>query len=166
MLIISLLMVLNSCSMLNISKLEDRNNLVSNNVIIPLWDSLGSNYNEEKSVIVLRVSKNENFEIRASILYKDDFRWYLSDKTDKIFGLMKYNNLPVLVFGDKSSCSGFFDKTGDFEEISYLSMRENKKANNPEVELEPDMFEPVVWYFSVKDGQFELLEKGMLPLLE
>ena len=164
MLIVSTLVVLNSCYMLNVSELEDKNNLVSNNVIIPLWNSLGSNYNEKKSVIVLRISKNENLKIRTSILYKDDFRWYLSDKTDQIFGFMKYNKIPVLVFGDKFSCSEFFDKTGDFEEISYLSMRKNNKTNSPE--LEPDMFEPIVWYFSVKDSQFEFLEKGMFPLLE
>ena len=162
--LVSFLVFLNSCSMLEVNELVDRNNAISNNVITPLWDSLSTGYSEDESVIVLRISESR---IRASILYKGDFSWYLSDKSDKIFGLAKYNKIPVLVFGEESSCDKFFKRTGGVQDVEYLKyMHVKKEISNPEIEIEPDMFEPIVWYFSTQNDQFKLLEKGSFILLE
>lgn len=139
---------------------------IRDNVIMPVFESVSSEYNMEKSVIVVRIiGKGEKYEVRASVVYRDDFNWYLFGKKDKLFGFTEYNGILVLIFGN--SADKFFIQTNTKENFPFLNTegyREN--IEHPEIEIEPDMFEPVVWVYLVRNGKYALIEKSAFPLLE
>lgn len=156
-----------ACSMqTELHELKGISNGMRDNVIVPVFESIDSEYSKEKSVIVLRITSRHNgHEVKAAVLYKDDFKWYLVDKKDKLFGFTKYGGVLVLVFGE--SADEFYQKTRRKETFPFLEALDYEKDTTPaEIEMEADMFEPVVWQYSVMKKDFELIDKGAFSLLE
>jgi len=115
-----------------------------------------------------RNKKKEKSEIRMSIMDKNDFRWYLIDKKDKIFGFARYKDFLVIVFGN--AVGEFYDLTQHNEIFSFLEpLKKNTKAlTKDEIAEPPISFEPMVWVYSFDniDG-FKLKEADMaLPILD
>lgn len=128
-------------------------------MINPVLEEVKPYYDMEKSVVVLNINTvGAKQEIRASLIYKDDFRWYLADKKDKLFGFTKYQDVLVLVFGN--SAKKYYQLTKQEKCFDFLKIsKEKENLTIGGIPVEPKIFEPIVWVYSVDNADaFKLVE--------
>jgi len=148
----------------NVKKLTLNSDELRNIIIDSILDDNTDNYDFDRSVLVLNIKKKTDyFEIRAGLLHKDDFKWYLKDKNDIIYGYLNYKNILILVFGASSNI--YFSKHNESIEFDFLRIDPDIKKNDG-LTLPPIIFEPEIRVFKSKKNSFELIEKGMLYLLK
>lgn len=138
----------------------------SDQIFSPLSEIIRSDYDITRSVVALKVVEmGDEYEARATILYKDDFSWYLAGKEDKIIGWTRHENSLVLIFG--SAEESFFRKMNHAQSFDFLEIIDFEgNTDSSGIDIEPDMFEPTVWVFMVTKNDIKLKEKGELQFLE
>ncbi|WP_313260640.1 hypothetical protein [Sphingobacterium sp.] len=120
----------------------------------------------KKSVIVLNINKiDNNYGIKPTGAEKEELRWYLEGKRERLYGYSNFKGIPVMIYGN--SAHKFYKKTKDNESFDFLIPYKHKKVKNKgEIADEPEIFEPMVWVYLYHDDKFELLINEMaLPLL-
>lgn len=131
-------------------------------------ENMGWFYNWKENVIVLRTERMNNGDLQARLaaLHRQDFSWYLRGKQIPVYGYFEYDGKTVLVFGKASEI--FFEKTDQYKELVYLQVTEVEKpvVQDGEIPPPPRVFEPHVWVYEYKDGEFKFLEDGLYYLLE
>ncbi len=143
-----------------VPKLEVKDESI-NQVISKLFNEQKKEYDWDKSVFVVRVKKSSNlYEIRVSVLYRDDFNYYLNNKKDRLIGFFEYGKNPVLVFGDSSN---LFLETDEAKSFEFL---DNKNGKNEKKGEPPIILEPEVRIYNYNDGKMVFKEKGLFNLLE
>ena len=155
----------------NSRKVEDL--ILKEEKIYSILDQLSreeiENYNWNRSIFIINVKKpKEQLELRISIVYKEGFAHYLNQSQDTIYGLFKFRERDVLIFGDKANT--LFLKSGITKEISYLNLPpKSKKEDKKEFVIPPPptVYEPLVWIYALKDNcKFKLIDKGLFELLD
>ena len=142
------------------SKIEDE-------IIKTVFEHLEEYSILKKSVIVLNINNIDNFyELKAAGLEKEELRWYLEGKRERLFGYTDFNGIPVLIYGN--SAHKFYDRTKDKTSFDFLIPYTHKKAKNKgKIAGEPEIFEPMVWVYFYHDDKFELLMNELaLPFLK
>jgi len=134
---------------------------IEDEIIKTVYDFIEPNYRLEKSAILLNINKvNDCYEIKTAGLEKDDFRWYLMDKKDKLYGYTEYKGIPVVVFGN--SADKFYEKTKVKNSFDYLTANKYKKPERKSKILEePLIFEPMGWIYLYKNDVLELITNEM-----
>ena len=156
-------------SSVRLNELKAIDSRITDMVISPVFENVKSYSDSDNDVFVLNINrKKEKSEVRISMVDKKDFRWYLIDKKDKIFGFTKYKDFLVIVFGN--AVGEFYDLTQHNEIFAFLEpLKKNTKVlTKDEIAEPPISFEPMVWVYCFDniDG-FNLKEAHMaLPILD
>ena len=156
-------------SSVRLNELKAIDSRITDMVISPVFENVKSDSDSDNDVFVLNINrKKEKSEVRISMVDKKDFRWYLIDKKDKIFGFTKYKDFLVIVFGN--AVGEFYDLTQHNEIFAFLEpLKKNTKVlTKDEIAEPPISFEPMVWVYCFDniDG-FNLKQADMaLPILD
>ncbi len=135
-------------------------------IVKTVFEHLEENSILEKSVIVLNINNiDDTYEIKATGLEKEELRWYLEGKRERLFGYTDFNRIPVMIYGN--SAHKFYNKTKDKTSFDFLiPYKHTKEKNKGKIADEPEIFEPMVWVYFYHDDKFELLVNEMaLPFL-
>ncbi|MGQ7855233.1 hypothetical protein ACUN24_13440 [Pedobacter sp. WC2501] len=116
----------------------------------------------EKTFVIRSKKINDYYELRFSVLHKNDFDWFLLDKKDKLQGYFLFKKLNVLVFGD---INNLFKVSDNYKTFSFIRLKINQDEAVDDREP-PINFEPLVWIYIVKNKKIKFLDKGRYYLLK
>lgn len=151
-----------SCSSIKNPKTEPMINIVEPKqpeiikMVTSIYSELKNMVHPDKTVFVIKIfDLKAGQKIDVTIYNKTDFGWTLRDSKEKPYGLFKYNNLPVVVFGQ--SCDKFFTTTD--ENIFLEWLRPLPPLPDDKVYI-PINFEPPIWSYEYLNGNFTFNDVG------
>ncbi|WP_316846240.1 hypothetical protein [Pedobacter psychrodurus] len=117
---------------------------------------------KSEKFFVIRSKKFINYyELRFSVLHKNDFDWFLLNKKDKLQGYFLYKKVNVLVFGD---INNMFKLSDHFKPFNFIKLQPNRDEVFGDKEP-PIIFEPLIWIYIIKNKKIKFLSKGRYYLL-
>ncbi|WP_437922393.1 hypothetical protein [Sphingobacterium sp. LRF_L2] len=150
-----------------LNELKTINSEITNMVIRPVFESVQSYSKADSDVLILNIIQHgENIEVRISMFDKADFGSCFKGRDDKVFGFTKYQNIPVIVFGN--AAKEIYRVTENSEIFTFLNVSKTnvKSIEKNDIPAPPVSFEPMVWVYSFDnvDG-FRLKEADLaLPI--
>ncbi len=135
---------------------------IQQHIIAPFYEENKKYVNEIRSVFVIRIVNADEYEIRVSIFQESYFKWYIINEKYPLLGTTQYIGRPVLIYGN--AADNFYSPTKEIEKVDFLERISKRREKLLQEEV--IIFEPEVWIYNYKDGEFVLEEKGVFPLLE
>lgn len=120
------------------------------NMVTSVYNELKNIVDPDKTVFVIKIydlKKGQKFDV--TIYNKADFGRSLRDTKEKPCGLFKYNNLPVIIFGQ--SCDKFFTTTSENVFVEWLKPLPPLPDDKVYI---PTSFEPPIWSYEYLNGNF------------
>jgi hypothetical protein len=114
----------------------------------------------KKNVFIIKIKAfKDSCHIIVSRLHEEDITRYLTDRKDKLIGTFKYDDRPVLVFGDM--VEKLVSVTDEKETLNFLNIQPPKGVKGMGT-----VFEPMVWRYKYNNGRIQFKEEGTFEILK
>ena len=154
--ILILVFLIVNCSAVKNFKTEPTVNIIKpkqpeiTKMVTSIYSELKNRVAPDRTVFVIRIHNLKvGQKLDVTIYNKSDFGWQLRDTKEIPYGLFKYNNLPVVVFGQ--SCDKFFTATNENILLEWLQPLPPLADDKVYI---PISFEPPIWSYEYVAGGF------------
>lgn len=135
-------------------------------VLKDVRDAYKQDYEFTNQVFILRTEKvGDRLEVILSVYDVSDFSNCFQASLFPLYGLYKFEDNSVLVYGDDSQ--KLFKKKGEQIAFDLLECKKNKtEIKEGDIPYPPEIFEPIVWIYSGNSNSLTFREQAQFNIIE